>query len=213
MTDAPTAADTSVGFGVAEMAYLVQLQDTQESHASATWLRLTEESGNAQLVSAGLSSLIARGMATVDGTSVTFDPKVDAVAYILAHASRWTQLDLLIDAQRADSVLHAESGQLSLIFQPRTMMSWFVLPQEPRFSNEAAMAFIVRQHLQQYPEGGVKVRTGRLDSPQQLLIRKDPRGWAHAIATGDVVGPEELAGTGDGLADVLKVFRHESGGY
>jgi hypothetical protein len=211
MTEAQTATDTSLGFGVAEMAYLVQLQDTDESRASAAWLRLKEESENKQLVSAGLSSLIARRLAAVDGTNVEFDAKVDAVAYTLSHAAKWTQLDLLMDAQRADSVLHAEAGKISLIFQPRTMMSWFVLPQDAHFSKEAAEAFIVREHLLKYPEGGVKIRSGRVPSSQQLLIRKDTRGWAHTIAQGDVVGPEQLATTSEDLTAVLKAFGHEAG--
>jgi hypothetical protein len=211
MTEAQTATDTSVGFGVAEMAYLVQLQDTDESRASAAWLRLREESENKQLVSAGLSSLIARRMAAVDGTSVEFDAKVDAVAYTLAHAAKWTQLDLLIDEQRADSVLHAGAGKISLIFQPRTMMSWFVLPQDAHFSREAAESFIVREHLHKYPDGGVKVRSGRIPSSRQLLIRRDTGGWAHAIAQGDLVGPEQRATTSDDLTAVLKAFGHEAG--
>lgn len=211
MTAEQTETDTSVGFGEAEMAYLLHLQQTAASRASASWLRLSEESENQDLIRAGLSSLIARGMANVNGSEVNFDTRVDIVAYTLANARRWTQLDLLVDAEEGDSVLHAESDRTTLLFQPRTMMSWFALPQDPKLSAEAAEAFIIRDHLNNNPEGGVRVRSGLHRSPRQLLIRKDSHGWVHAIALDDVVGAESLAQTDEELAAALRAFRSEAG--
>jgi hypothetical protein len=211
MTATETPADTSVGFGLAEMAYLVHLQPTPGSRASASWLRLTEESENQELIGAGLSSLIARGLATVNGSAVDFDMRVDVVAYTLANALRWTQLDLLLDAERGDSVLHAESDRTTLIFQPRTMMSWFALPQDPKISAAAAEAFIVREHLGQNPEGGVRIRSGSRPGSRQLLVRKDTKGWVHAVAVDDVVGAETLAESDEDLTAALGMFRSEGG--
>ncbi|HJW00514.1 MAG TPA: hypothetical protein VJ617_15590 [Arthrobacter sp.] len=211
MTAEQTETDTSVGFGEAEMAYLLHLQATEGSRASATWLRLSEESGNQDLIRAGLSSLIARGLATVNGSDIGFDMRVDIVAYTLANAQRWTQLDLLVDAEESDSVLHAESDRTALLFQPRTMMSWFALPQDPKISAEAAEAYIVRDHLTKNPDGGVRIRTGLLRGGRQLLIRKDIRGWVHAVALDDVVGDESLAQTDDELTAALSTFRSEAG--
>jgi hypothetical protein len=212
MTEAQTVADTSVGFGLAEMAYLVQLQRTAGAHASASWLRLDDGSQSQELVNAGLSSLIARGMATVKGTDVQFDSKVDVVAYTLANARRWTQLDLLLNAQSGDTVLHAETDRTTLLFQPRTMMSWFVLPQDPNVSAVAGEGFIVRDHLANNPDGGVRIRSGLNRSSRQLLIRKSPQGWIHATALADVVGAETLVQTEEELAAALAAFRSEGGG-
>jgi hypothetical protein len=211
MTAEQTETDTSVGFGEAEMAYLLHLQATEESRASASWLRLTEESENQDLVRAGLSSLIARGLATVNGSDIDFDMRVDVVAYTLANARRWTQLDLLVDAERADSVLHAESDRTTLIFQPRTMMSWFALPQDPKLSAVAAEAFVIRDHLNRNSGGGVRVRSGLHRSARQLLIRKDTRGWVYAVAVDDVVGPEASAPTDEDLTAALSAFRSDPG--
>ncbi len=212
MTEPQTVADTSVGFGRAEMAYLVQLQETAGSLASASWLRLDAESGSQDLISAGLSSLIARGMATVEGTNVEFDRRVDIVAYTLANATRWTQTDLLLNAQSGDSVLQAESDRTTLLFQPRTMLSWFVLPQDPNVSVEAAQSLIVREHLTKNPDGGVRIRSGLNRSPRQLLIRKSPQGWTYAVAQGDLVGAEALAQSQEDLAAALAGFTSGTGG-
>ncbi|WP_426987307.1 hypothetical protein [Pseudarthrobacter sp. Y6] len=211
MTAPQTEADTSVGFGLAEMAYLLHLQPTTGSRASASWLRLSEESENQDLISAGLSSLIARGLATVNGSEVGFDRRVDVAVYTLANALRWTQLDLLLDAEGGDSVLHAESDRTTLILQPRTMMSWFVLPQDPNISAEAAEAFIVRDHLAQNPEGGVRIRSGLHRSPRQLLIRKDNHGWVHAVALDDVVGADTSVQSYEDLTAALAAFRADAG--
>jgi hypothetical protein len=209
MTIAPTTVDTSIGFGLAEMAYLLQLQSTAGSKASASWLRLSEESEDADLVRAGLSSLIARGLASVKGTAVEFDTRVDIVAYTVANAARWTQLDLLLDARAGDSVLHVESDRTALILQPRTMMSWFALPQDPGVSAVEAEAVIIKTHLDQNPGGGVRVRSGLHAGSRQLLVRKADGGWIHAKAVDDVVGPEALAKSGDDLTATLAGFRSE----
>jgi hypothetical protein len=212
MTEAHTAPDTSVGFGLAEMAYLIQLQQTAESRVSASWLRLGDESESQELINAGLSSLIARGMATVSGTKVEFDSRVDVLAYTLAGARRWTQLDLLFNAQGGDTVLQAETDRTTLLFQPRTMMAWFVLPQDPKVPAVAGQSFIVRDHLAKNQDGGVRVRSGLERSSRQLLIRRSSAGWAHAIAMGDVVGAEHIAHSEDELTAALAAFRSADGG-
>lgn len=211
MTAAQTETDTSVGFGLAEMAYLLHLQPTAGSRASASWLRLGEESEEQDLIAAGLSSLIARGLASVQGAEVDFDQRVDVVAYTLANAQRWTQLDLLVDAQAGDSVLHVESDRTTLLFQPRTMLSWFVLPQDPGITAEAAETYIITEHLNTNPEGGVRLRSGLRRTTSQLLVRKDARGWVHAVAAADVVGSETVAESDGDLAAAVAAFRSESG--
>lgn len=207
MTSPPNAVDTSLGLGVAEMAYLLQLQDTDAARVSSSWLRLGAEVKNPEVVRAGLSSLIARGLANVDGTAVSFDSRLDAVAYTLAGAALWTQIDLLQNAGLGDSVLHVESARTKLLLQPRTMQSWFVLPQDPEISSEAAVSYVVRQHLTDHPDGGVRLRTELTAGGRQLLVRKDPDGWVCATAAGDDVGPATAPLNDDGLLQELTVFR------
>lgn len=207
MTSPSTAVDTSLGLGVAEMAYLLQLQDTEAARVSASWLRLGAEANDPEVVRAGLSSLIARGLARVDGTTVSFDSRLDTVAYTLANVALWTQIDLLQNAELGDSVLHVESDRTKLLLQPRTMQSWFVLPQDREVSAEAAESYLVRQHLTDHPDGGVRLRTAVAPGGRQFLIRKDPDGWVCAIAAGDDVGPATAPLDDDGLLRELTVFR------
>ena len=210
MTSAPSAVDISLGLGVAEMAYLLQLQDTEAARLSASWLRLSEEARDPEVVRAGLSALIARGLATVDGAAVTFDSRLDAVAYSLSTPARWTQIDLLRSAELGDSVLHIETARTKLLLQPRTMQSWFVLPQDEAISAEAAQAYVIREHLTEHPDGGVRLRSeprGGL----QLLVRKDEGGWVCATAEDDQVGASTAPLDDDGLLEELVSYRSAKG--
>jgi hypothetical protein len=203
-----TPEDNSTGFGIAEMAYILQLQDTAAAGQSADWLRLKEESTNVDLVRAGLSSLVARGMATVNEKSeVTFALPVDVVAYTLANAAQWTQIDLLRSAAMGDTVLQIESDRTKLLFQPRTMQAWFALPQDPALSAEAAQSYVIRDHLKNHPEGGVRLRTNGPAGLIGLLVRKATEGWICATVSGDDVGPATAPLTDEGLHRSLLSFR------
>ena len=207
MTSAPGGVDTSLGLGVAEVAYLLQLQDNEAVRASASWLRLDAEAKDPEVVRAGLSSLIARGLAMVDGTAVSFDSRLDAVAYTLASDARWTQIDLLQSAEMGDSVLHVESDKTKLLLQPRTMQSWFILPQDPEITSEAAQSYLVREHLTEHPDGGVRLRTESTTGGRQLLIRKTADGWVCATAEGGEVGPSSPPLDDAGLLQELARYR------
>lgn len=203
--------DTSLGFGLAEMAYILQLQDTGAAASSARWLRLDDESADIDMVRAGLSSLVARGLASISqDTAVTFDQRVDVVAYTVAMATRWTQIDLLQNAELGDTVLHLESDKCKLLLQPRTMQAWFALPQDQGVSAEAAESFLVRSHLDAHPTGGTRLRTTGPEGDFQMLVRRDPAGWVCARVAGDDVGQESEPLDEAGLLQALSDFRSGS---
>ncbi|KRE84027.1 hypothetical protein [Arthrobacter sp. Soil764] len=200
--------DNSIGFGIAEMAYILQLQNTAAATESANWLRLRDESTDLEMIRAGLSSLVARGMASATaGSELSFTPQVDVVAYTLAKAARWTQIDLLQSAVLGDTVLQIESDRTKLLFQPRTMQAWFVLPQDPATSAEAAQSYLVRDHLATHPEGGVRLRTSGPEGEYGFLVRQETEGWVCAAVDGDNVGPATAPLSEAGLRHSLLSFR------
>ncbi|RDV09815.1 hypothetical protein DXK94_13000 [Arthrobacter sp. RT-1] len=214
MTEIRNAEDYSLGFGIADMAYVLQLQDTPASLTSTEQFRLLDESKDAGLVRAGLSSLIARGLAEVGQDSVvTFDPRVDAVAYTVANAVRWTQLDLLRSSELGDSVLHVESDRTRLLFQPRTMLTWFAVPQDSTVSAERAEVFLISEHLREHPDGGVRIRTAGPGGTAELLVRRDEDNWVCASVEGGVVGDQTSVEDEAGLINVLGAVRASSAGW
>lgn len=210
MTETSTLHDTSLGFGIGEIAYLIQLVDSPAAHSSARWFRVEDETKDMAMLRSGVSSLIARGLArpTAQG-DIAFDTKVDLVVYTLAQAHHWTQIDLLQDGNAGDSVLHVESDKTAMLFQPRTMQSWFALPQDPSVTPASAEAYLIREHLAATPDGGVRIRSGVFGSGISLLVRKGVEGWVTARSHGDAVETsvplhdEELEGR-------IERFRQES---
>jgi hypothetical protein len=196
------------------MAYVLQLQDTPASLTSTEQFRLLDESKDAGLVRAGLSSLIARGLAEVGQDSVvTFDPRVDAVAYTVANAVRWTQLDLLRSSELGDSVLHVESDKTRLLFQPRTMLTWFAVPQDSAVPAERAEMILISEHLREHPDGGVRIRTAGRGGTAELLVRRDEDNWVCASVEGGVVGDQTSVEDEAGLINVLGAVRASSAGW
>ncbi|MDQ0663420.1 hypothetical protein QFZ35_001918 [Arthrobacter ulcerisalmonis] len=208
MTEVKDAEDYSLGFGIADMAYLLQLQKTPGSLTSAERLRLLDESRDAGLVRAGLSSLIARGLAKVASDAVvTFDSRVDVVAYTLAHAVQWTQLDLLKSSELGDTVLHFESDKTRLLFQPRTMLTWFAVPQDSGVTAENAETYLISEHLREHPNGGVRIRTEGPAGSAELVVKRDNEHWVWATVAEGVVGDQTAAEDETALLHVLKEVR------
>ena len=131
MTDQnPEQTPSAVGFGYAEIAYLLKRMSTPEAEMSATVLRLTEEMNSDVLPAAGASSLLGRGFATVVDEEIQVQEAALPVAFALSRATLWTEISL-INSDIIDTVVHVESDPVSLLLQPRTLLTWFVFAQDP----------------------------------------------------------------------------------
>jgi hypothetical protein len=144
-------------------------------------------------------------------SAVSFDPRIDVVAYTVANAVRWTQLDLLQSAEVGDSVLQIESDKTRLLLQPRTMLTWFAVPQDAGVSPEAAGSYVIAQHLLEHPDGGVRIRTTGPAGSAELLVRRDEDHWVYAPLDGDVVGTQAIAADEAALAGALRELRATTG--
>jgi hypothetical protein len=178
MTDqtVETTAD-AVGFGYAEIAYLLKRLSTPEAEMSARVLRLTEEMQSDTLPLAGASSLLGRGFATVLDDEIEVEEAALPVAYALGRATLWTEITLIHD-EIADTVVHVESDPVKLLMQPRTLLTWFVFAQDPDISGPDAELEIVQEHVRQYPEGTAMLRARISGAESLLLVRPDGGKWA-----------------------------------
>lgn len=167
----------SLGFGYAELLVLLNLRRGPAATASAEALRLEKEIDDASLLSAGASSLVARGAATVapeGGLSVS--GPVAAVTAALTDATKRVQINLLA-ADSVDNVLSVESAEFRILLQPRAYLSWFAMAQRPDLSPADANFHIVRKHLEDNPAGGATVRLLEDPSHKQLLIKRTGDSW------------------------------------
>ncbi|KQM59391.1 hypothetical protein [Agreia sp. Leaf210] len=197
MTDqtVETTAD-AVGFGYAEIAYLLKRVSTPEAEMSARVLRLTEEMQSDTLPIAGASSLLGRGFATVVDDEIEVEDAALPVAYALGRATLWTEITL-IHHEIADTVVHVESDPVKLLMQPRTLLTWFVFAQDPDVSGPDAELEIVQEHVRQYPEGTAMLRARISGAESLLLVRPDAGKWA----VGTVIEGESDVVERTGLTD------------
>lgn len=192
-TNVEAPASSSAGFGYGELAYILRSFDTPASVRSAEVLRMQEETANDALCLAGASSLLAHGYASYsDGTE--FEVPAAPVAYALANATIWSQLELMA-ADSNDTVVHVESDAVSMLLQPRMLMSWFAFAQSPDLDGSEAVLDVLEEHTRQHPEGTALLRTFNLEQEKHLLIRRDGDTWT----TGVVPDPESDAVETTGL--------------
>ncbi|KQR20311.1 hypothetical protein ASF79_12240 [Agreia sp. Leaf335] len=177
MTDQnPEQTPSAVGFGYAEIAYLLKRMSTPEAEMSATVLRLTEEMNSDVLPAAGASSLLGRGFATVVDEEIQVQEAALPVAFALSRATLWTEISL-INSDIIDTVVHVESDPVSLLLQPRTLLTWFVFAQDPDVPGPDAELEILQEHVRQHPGGTAMMRARIRGAESLLLVRADGDGW------------------------------------
>ena len=187
MTDQTLDATSSaVGFGYAEIVYLLKRFSTPESDMSASVLRLREEVASDMIAPAGASSLLGRGFASINDDDIEVEDAALPVAYALGRATLWTEMTLFYE-DVADTLVHVESDPVSLLMQPRTRMTWFVFAQDPDVSGPDAELEVIQEHVRQHPRGTVMLRARVSGADSVLLVRPEGTDWA----IGTVVDGEE----------------------
>jgi hypothetical protein len=207
MTETTTTAASAVqqgfpdaiGFGFAELLVLLNIRRGPAAEASARALRLEKELDDASLLSAGASSLVARGAATAGpGGELSVDGPVAAVTHALTEATKRVQINLLT-ADAVDNVLSVESPEYRILLQPRAYLSWFAMAQRPDATPAEANFFIVRKHLEDNPAGGATLRLLANGADKQLLIKRNGQDWT--VGYGTIDAPAEPIREVSGLND------------
>ncbi|GAA3400469.1 hypothetical protein [Pseudarthrobacter polychromogenes] len=180
MTEIPTettAVPDAIGFGFAEIATLASLRRGDASALSAEALRVDSYLDNTDMISAGASSLVARGLATAepDGKLAVAGPTA-AVATALSSATRRMEISLLT-AEGGDSVIGVESPDIQLLFQPRAYFTWWAMAQRPDVSAAEANLMVIKQHLRENPQGGATLRRREDATGQTLYVKKGEGSW------------------------------------
>ncbi len=191
-TNVNESPDTVVGFGFAEIAYLIRRFDTDAARKSGQVLRLEEEIQSDSICIAGGSSLLGRGFASVEDDLELKGPAIPT-AYALSRAARWTEISL-VDGAKTDTVVHVESDKVSLLMQPRTLSTWFVFAQDPAIEGADAQLSLIEEHTRNHPEGTAFIRVKTISGEDHLLIRPDGLGWAVAKVVDPTTDVEETTG-------------------
>ncbi|HEY8701263.1 MAG TPA: hypothetical protein VIM08_09965 [Arthrobacter sp.] len=187
-----------IGFGVGEFAYLLNVFEGPARDRSVSVFHAGDMVDDVTLSTAGASSLLARDMATVNGEGALGVTGVAAaVATALGQATRWTEISLL-SADTMDNVALIEAPGVSLMLQPRLLGTWFVFAQDPSISSAEATLRVVRQHVEENPDGSAYLVLKTLDGEKNLLIRRDGGSWVTGIPDFNADEVAESPGLDDG---------------
>lgn len=173
----PTDYPDQIGLGFAELAALFAFQPGPSTESTAAALGLADQVGQELVVSAGASSLVARGFATATpDEELEVSGPIAALAQALGHAERVVNLSLLT-ADSIDRLALVEAEGIGILLQPRAFQTWWAMAQRPDLSASQALLFIIRKHLEQNPDGGASV--ARPDDPdgRRLLVKRGGAGW------------------------------------
>ena len=196
-TEAPSMPD-AIGYGFAEMVTLASLQGGDAAVLSAEALRVDGYLNNTDMVSAGASSLVARGLAKAesDGLLSVSGPTA-AVAALLSSASRRMEISLLT-AEGGDSVIGMEGGDINLLFQPRAYFTWWAMAQRPDVTAAEANFMVIKQHLRDNPRGGATLRRREDPKGQTLYVKNGgDQSWTIGISTPQQTDITETSGVDD----------------
>ena len=205
------AIPDAIGYGFAEMAALASLRGGDAAVLSAEALRVGNYLGDTDMVSAGASSLVARGLATAesDGLLAVAGPTA-AVAAVLSSASRRMEISLLT-VEGSDSVIAMENEDIHLLFQPRSYFTWWAMAQRPDVTAAEANFAVIRQHLHNNPQGGATIRLREELTGQTLYVKNGGGGsWTIGTANAQQKDIVETTGLDDAaLLDQIRTIRQD----
>lgn len=207
-----TAIPDAIGFGFAEIATLASLRGGEAAALSAEALRVGDYLGDTDMVSAGASSLVARGLAEAesDGLLSVAGPTA-AVAAVLSSASRRMEISLLT-AEGGDSVIFMESEDIHLLFQPRAYFTWWAMAQRPDVTAAEANLMVIKEHLGSHPQGGATLRRREEPTGRTLYVKKGSDGlWVIGTSTTEQQDIAETPGLDDAaLLDQIRTIRQDA---
>lgn len=181
MTQEPRLGVDVIGFGVGELAYLLNVFEGPARDRSVSVFRAEELVEDSTLNTAGASSLLARDLALVsDDDELGVKGVAAAVATALGQATRWTEISLLTE-DSMDNVVLLEAPDVSLMLQPRALGTWFAFAQDPTISSAEASLRVLRQHIDEHPGGTAYLVFKTLQDEKHLLIRRDGDSWATGV--------------------------------
>lgn len=196
-TTAGTIYPDAIGFGFAEIATLASMRGGEAALSSAEALRVAEYMKNPEFVTAGASSLVARGLATVeDDGELSVTGPTAAVATALSSATRRMEINLLT-AAGGDSLIGIESPDIHLFFQPRAYLTWWAMAQRPDLSAAEANLFVVKEHLRINPKGGATIRRREESTGLTLYVKQGQGSWTVGLSSASQETISESTGLDD----------------
>ncbi len=175
----PAQLDAYVGFGVAEVAYVLARRESPAAQAIVSLLALDEAYFDDIVLAAGASSLVARGFAIPQGDDGATDELRGPAAvleYVLSMATRWTRIAFVGPAE-TDIAFFVEAPELAVLVQPRAVGTWWVLTKQPDIAAGTMLDLLVTEHVETDPATTASFETSTTEHSGALFLRRRGDDW------------------------------------
>jgi hypothetical protein len=176
---AETSGSDAIGFGSAEIAYLLSRYEPAAVARAAALLQIDLTRAGQPVFASGASSLLARGFAHVEGDEVVLDGAAAVLAYAFVAGTHWTEIGLMASREEtADGAVMIQAPQAVAMLQPRALGTWFLLLKDPQVSSVQAVRILAEAFLATHAGGAVFLgaRTPSWDATL-FLRRGETTAW------------------------------------
>lgn len=181
MNEAPvrTASADDVGFGAAEMAYLLSRYEPGAMARVAGLLRVDLAAATPAVLAAGASSLVAHGFAELQGEDVVLRGEAAVLAYALVKGEHWTELGFLAARdQFADGALMIQAPEAVVLLQPRSLGTWYLVMKDPEVTPRDAVRILAEAYLDSHPGSAVFLGAHTSTWTATMFLRRgDTSAW------------------------------------
>jgi hypothetical protein len=209
------AAPSTFPLTTFELAALVALAPGPAATQSATSLRIPDPATDPQSKRAGLSSLLVRELATIEGTQIRADGLAGAVAGALTTAETWVEVGVA-RRESADAAVLVGTAKGALMITPRGYDVWNTLAVAQGTDLVEAGVDLAARGVDVTPDGepvAVTVKVVTLDGSTTASAHRDADGaWHVALEPADAEGrltvqPDAPADQAAALARVRDALR------
>lgn len=207
-TDLATAPlpDGLVGLGLAEVFFLMSLHDTPTTALSREFLLLDPKFGRDDIVLCGASSLVARGMLTMDGERLVARSSAALFEVITGQTVRWTRVGLIGPDTEPRAAFFLQTPVVSGVVQPDAMATWWTRFGDADDDTGAILEALVRSRLELDPGAGAIIDTMGADQVHHNVLVRTEGGELMARAETEFggVGGTRIEMPADGLAGIFR---------
>lgn len=176
--------DAYVGFGSAEVAYLLSRYEGSQVERTTKVMSLNENPPD-QFVAAGASALLARGMLEVVGDRMDLIGPAQVAAYTMAATEHWTEVGFMADSDNAvDGAVILQAGDATALMYPRALGTWYMMLKSPELTTSESVLKLAEAFLAEHGEGAVFLSAQTQAWAATLFLRRRTDGqWE--LAKGD----------------------------
>lgn len=180
-----TVDESMGGFGIAEIQYLLSRFSNQAAAVGAATLQAEYPAENKDMLLAGASSLLARGLlAAEDGETMSPKGLAAAALFALGNSNRWVSIAFTSDGQGA-GVVYFLNKEVNLMMQGRGLGGWFASAQQADADVTASWLEMAKIFDQDNENAAIIfTATDEKSNLSNVALRARPGGWEAAAGTG-----------------------------